>query len=107
MNLWIGKIKNYSNKMLVSSSSFNIGTKLKINLDGDKHIEKDKPNVKPNKPDIKSKKQHKQDIKMIKTKPDMNEITYEEEKAALILGITSMFTVWWIFKWFIFFLFLS
>ena len=36
------------------------------------------------KPDIKSKKEHKQDIKMIKTKPDMNEITYEEEKAALI-----------------------
>ena len=35
---------------------------------------------------------------MIKTEPNMNEITYEEEKAALILGITSIFTVWWIFK---------
>ena len=35
------------------------------------------------KPDIKSNKEHKQDIKMIKTKPDMNEITYEKEKAAL------------------------
>ena len=48
--------------------------------------------------DIKSKIEHKQDIKMIKTKPDMNEITYEEEKAALILGMTAIFTVWWIFK---------
>ena len=44
------------------------------------------------KPDIKSKKEDKQDIEMIKTKPDMNEITYEEEKAALMLGITAIFT---------------
>ena len=44
------------------------------------------------------KKEHKQNIKMIKTKPDMNEITYEEEKAAWILGITAIFTVWWILK---------
>ena len=86
MNLQIGKIENYNNKILISSSRFNIGTNLKINLDDDKHIEK-------NRPDIKSKKEHKQDIKMI-TKPDMNEITYEEEKAALILGITAIFTVW-------------
>ena len=90
-----------------SSSSFKIGINLKINLD-DKHIEKDKPDLKSkkeenqdikiikSKPDIKSNKQHKQDIKMIKTKPDMNEITYEEEKAALILGMTAIFTVWWI-----------
>ena len=46
------------------------------------------------KSDIKSKKEDKQDIKMIKFKPDINEITYEEEKAALILGITTIFTVW-------------
>ena len=98
MNLRIGKIKNYNNKVLVSSSSFNIGTNLKINLDDDKHIEKDKPDVRPNEPDIKSKKEENQDIKIIKTKPDMNEITYEEEKAALILGITAIFTVWWMFK---------
>ena len=100
-----------------SSSGLNIGTNLKINLDDDKHIEKYKPEVKPNKPDIKSKnedkqdikiiktkpdikskRKHKQDIKMIKTKPDMNEITYEEEKAVLILGITAIFTVWWIIR---------
>ena len=33
MNLQIGKVKNYNNKILVSSSSFNIGTNLKISLD--------------------------------------------------------------------------
>ena len=35
---------------------------------------------------------------MIKTEPYMNKITYEEEKVALVLGITSIFTVWWMFK---------
>ena len=50
------------------------------------------------KPDTKSKKEHKLDIKMMKTKPDMNKMTYEEEKVALVLGITSIFTVWWMFK---------
>ena len=103
MNLLIGKISNYNNKILVSPSSFNIGTNLKINLDDDKHTEEDKPDVKANKPDMKSEKEDKQDIKIIKTKPDieskkehkqdikmiisksdMNEITYEEEKAALL-----------------------
>ena len=76
-----------------------------INLklrNSDKHIEMDKPDIKSKKeeiiktkPDIKSSK----DIKMIRTRPDMNdEITYEEEKAALILGITSIFAEWWMFK---------
>ena len=60
MNLRIGKIKNYNNKILVSSPSFKIGTNLKINLDG----EKDKPDVKPKKePDIKSNIKRKQDTK--------------------------------------------
>ena len=105
MNLWIGKIKNYNNNILISSPIFKIGTNLEINLDG----EKDKPDVKPkkepnimsnkeHKPNIKSNKEHKQDVKMMKTKPDMNKITYEEEKVALVLGITSIFTVWWMFK---------
>ena len=103
---------------MVWSPTFKIGTNLKINLDG----EKDKPDVKPkNEPDIKSNKEHrqdvkidldgqkdkpniksnkeyKQDVKMIKTEPDMDKITYEEEKVALVLGITSIFTVWWLFK---------
>ena len=49
------------------------------------------------KPDINFKKENEQDIKMIK-KHIMDEITYEEEKAALKLGITSIFTVWWLSK---------
>ena len=105
LNLQIGTVKK-NNKILISSPSFKIGTNLKINLDG----EEDKPDVNPRKePDIKSNKEQKQDIKIIRTKPDiesnkehkpepdMNKITYEEEKVALILGITSIFTVWWLF----------
>ena len=36
MNLRIGKVKNYNNKILTSSPSFKIGTNLKINLDDKK-----------------------------------------------------------------------
>ena len=64
MNLRIGKIRNYNNNILISSSSFNIETNLKLNLDDDKHIEKDKI-------DVKSKKEENQDIKIRKTKPDI------------------------------------
>ena len=111
MNLRIGNVRSYNNKILISSPSFKIGTNVKVNLDG----EKDKPDVKPKgegivkpKPDVKQKKEpnkeHKQDVKPnIKfeqdvKKPDTNEITYEEEKVALVLGTTAVFTVWWIFK---------
>ena len=66
MNLWIGNVKNYNNKILISSPSFKIGTNLKINLDG----EKDKPDVKfkevemvKTEPDVKPNKKHKQDAK--------------------------------------------
>ena len=70
---------------------------------------KTKPDAKQKKePDVKSNEEHKQDVKsnielkhdvkMIRTEPDMNKITYEEEKAALILGTTAVFTVWWMFK---------
>ena len=116
MNLKIGgNIRGYNNKILVSSPSFNIGTNLKVNLDDDdtkvakvKH----KPDIKPNKGDkqdvkpvIKPNKEHKQDvkpnrpgIKQNRSKPDTNKITYEEEKVALILGTTAVFTVLWMFK---------
>ena len=105
MNLRTGKVKNYGNEILISSPSFKIGTNLKINLDG----EKDKPDVKPKKePDIKSNKERKQDtkpniefkqdVKMMKTEPNRNKITYEEEKVALVLGIRSIFTLRWMFK---------
>ena len=116
VNLRIGKIIRYNNKILIASPSFNIGTNVKINLDGEKdkpdvrpkmvEVIKIKPNVKKKKePDIKSNKEHKQDVKPDiefdkerKPDPDTNRITYEEEKVALVLGITSIFTVWWMFK---------
>ena len=53
------------------------------------------------KPNTGSNKERKQDVKPniefdreSKPEPDMNKITYEEEKVALVLGITSIFTVW-------------
>ena len=55
-------------------------------------------------PDVKSNKEHKQDVKpniehkQDVKRPDTNKITYEEEKVALILGTTAVFTVWWMFK---------
>ena len=122
MNLRIGKVKDYNNKILISSPSFKIGTNVKINLDvkskevemvktepdvkpKDEGIAKTKPNIEPNKehkqvvkPNIESNKECKYDVKMIRTKPDTNKITYEEEKVALILGTTAVFTVWWMFK---------
>ena len=53
-----------------------------------KHKQDTKPNIKPN-------EGHEQDVK-----PNIkfDKITYEEEKLALILGIASIFTVWWTFK---------
>ena len=114
MNLRIGKVKDYNNKILISSPSFKIGTNLKINLNvKSKEVEmvKTEPDVKPKvitKPNIEPNKKHKQDVKpniklkhdvkMIRTKPDTNKITYVEEKVALILGTTAVFTVWWMFK---------
>ena len=118
MNLRIGKVKDYNNKILISSPSFKIGTNVKINLDVKyKEVEmvksepdvkpkvKTKPNIETNKehkqdvkPNIESNKERKHDVKMIRTKPDTNKITYEEEKVALILGTTAVFTVWWMFK---------
>ena len=120
MNLRIGNVRNYNNKIMVSKPGFNLGTNLKINLDGEQAKLKDKPDVKSKevemiktepdvkpkvttKPIIESDKKHKQDVKPnIKSnkelKHDTNKITYEEEKVALILGTTAIFTVWWMFK---------
>ena len=55
MNLRIGNIRNYNNKILISSPSFKIGTNIKVNI----YDEKDKP-------DVKSK-----EVEMIKTEPDV------------------------------------
>ena len=114
MNLQIGNVRNYNNKILISSPSFKIGTNVKINLDvKSKEVEmvKTEPDVKPKvkaEPNIEPNKKHKQDVKpnmdlkhdvkVVRTKPDTNKITYEEEKVALILGTTAVFTVWWMFK---------
>ena len=118
MNLRIGRVQGYNNKILVLRTGFKIGTYLKINLnDKSKEVEmvktepdvepevKTKPDVKQKKePNIKSNEEHKQDVKSnIKLKhdvkkPDTNKITYEEEKVALILGTTAVFTVWWMLK---------
>ena len=117
MNLRIGKVKNYNNKILISSPSFKTGTNLKVNLDGEKdkpdvkskevEMVKTQPDVKPKvkaKPKIEPNKKHKQDVKPnielkhdVK-KPDTNKIIYEEEMVALILETTAVFTVWWMFK---------
>ena len=119
MNLRIGNVRNYNNKILISSPNFNIGTNLKVNIDVKSKEVKTEPDVKPKvitkpvikpnkvdkqdvKPVIKPNKEHKQDVKPnrpdIKQNIDTNKITYEEEKVALVLGITSVFTVWWMFK---------
>ena len=61
MNLWIGNIRNYNNKILISSPSFKIGTNLKINLDGEQAKLKDKP-------DVKSK-----EVETVKGEPDVKQ----------------------------------
>ena len=109
MNLRIMNVRNYNNKILISSPSFKIGTNVKINLDvKSKEVEivKTEPDLKPKvitRPNIEPNKKHKQDVKPnIKfdreSNQDTNKITYEEEKVALILGTTAIFTVWWMFK---------
>ena len=79
MNLGVGKVNNHNNKILISSPSFKIGTNLKINL----NEEEDKPGVKrkgkekmKSEPDIKSNKEHKQDVKITRTEPN---IEFKEE----------------------------
>ena len=83
MNLRIGKIGSYNNKILIASPSFKIGTNLKINLDGERAnikvepevkskdvdnwrlMVKTEPDVKPKvktKPDIEPNKKHEQDV---------------------------------------------
>ena len=104
MNLRIGNIRNYNNKILISSPSFKIGTNVKVNIDVKSKEVKTEPDVKPKvitKPDVEPNKEHKQDVKPnIKfdqdvKKPDLlssqfnyvekrsklnDKITYEEER---------------------------
>ena len=84
-------------------------TNLKTNLDDEKDksdVNSEREETIQNKADIQSIKEHKQDAKMIRTKPNIKKEemmeskpdTHEEENTALILGMTSIFTVWWLFK---------
>ena len=106
MNLRIGNVRNYNNKILISSPSFKIGTNLKINIDGEQVKLKDKPDVKSKEvktePKVitKPNKEHKQDVKPnIKFEQDVKKPDiYEKGKVALVLGTTAIFTVWWMFK---------
>ena len=64
MNLQIGNVRNYNNKIPISSPSFKIGTNVKINLDvKPKEVEmlKTEPDVKP------------KDEGILKTKPDVKQ----------------------------------
>ena len=108
MNLRIKNVINYNNKILISSPSFKIGTNAMINLNvKSKEVEmvkteldvkskvKTKPNIEPNKehkqdvkPNIKFDRESNQDVK----EPDTNKVTFEEDKVALILGTTAVFT---------------
>ena len=75
MNLRIGNVRNYNNKILISSPSFKIGTNVKINLlssenrrlndDGEQVNLKDKP-------DVKAKEVDNQRL-MVKSEPDVKQ----------------------------------
>ena len=108
MNLRIGKVKNYNNKILISSPSFKIGTNLKINFDGEQAKLKDKPDVKSKEvemvktepdvklkviaePNIKPNEKHEQDVKPNiesnkELKHDTNKITNEGRKGSFDIG---------------------
>ena len=105
----IGRVQGYNNKILESRTGLIIRTNLKINLNvksKEAEMVKTEPDVKPKvktKPNIESNKKHKQDVKPnIKfdreSKHDTNKITYKEEKVALVLGTTAVFTLLWMFK---------
>ena len=87
MNLRIGKVKDYNNKILISSPSFTIGTNLRINLDvksKEAEMVKTEPDVKPKvitKPNIEPNKEHKQDVKPnIKFDRESNQDVSEHSK---------------------------
>ena len=75
-----------------------VKTKSNVKQRKEPDIKSNKEHNQDVKPNIESNKECKHDVKMIRTKPDTNKITYEEEKVALILGTTAVFTVWWMFK---------
>ena len=97
--------KEVDNRRLMVKTEPNVKPKVitKHNIESN---EKRKQDVKPN---IKFDRESNQDVKKhdllssqfnyVEKQSKLNDkITYEEEKVALILGTTAVFTVWWMFK---------
>ena len=73
MNLRIGKIGSYNNKILIASPSFKIGTNLKINLlsSENRRLNDDGERVKiKDEPEVKSKEVDNPRL-MVKSEPDV------------------------------------
>lgn len=101
MELQIGSINNYNNKILVSALNFSMGSNLKVNSREDKTDKGVTPSHKKDtgtggtKPDTKPDTNKTDNTKSVVS---TNKITHEEEKAALILGITTIFSIWWYYR---------
>ena len=75
MNLRIGNVRNYNNKILISSPSFKIGTNVKINLLGseNRRLNDDGEQAKlKDKPDVKTKEVDNWRL-MVKSEPDVKQ----------------------------------
>ena len=87
MNLKIKSgVTGYNNKILISSN-LNLGVNKKVNVSQKLHRENKLVNV--------SKKKHKE---LVKKQENDTLISHEDEKIALILFCTTVFTVWYMFK---------
>ena len=71
MNLRIGKVKDYNNKILISSPTFKAGTNLKINLD----VKSEEVEMVKTEPDVKPKVITKPNIEPIKNTNKMLNLT--------------------------------
>ena len=82
MNLRIGNVRNYNNKILMSSPSFKIGTNVKVNIDGEQAKLKDKPDVKSKEVDNR--------MLMVKTEPDVKPEVITKPTSSLIKNANKM-----------------
>ena len=107
MNLRIGKIGRYNNKILIASPSFKIGTNLKINLlssenrrlndDGERVNIKVEPEVKSkevqmvkSEPDVKPKVKNKPNIEPNKNMNKMLNLTSSSMEEANLIQVRSL-----------------
>ena len=87
------EVKSKEVEMVKSEPDVKSKVKTKLNIEPNKKHEQD---VKPN---IEFHGESKPDTNKITIEPSLVELNnYEEEKVALVLGMMSIFTVWWIFK---------